>query len=74
MKCVICKHGTTVKGTMTATFERGETTIVIKAVPADICESCGESYVSEEVSSKLMKQAEKAAAEGVQVDIRKYAA
>jgi YgiT-type zinc finger domain-containing protein len=74
MKCVICKHGSTKTGTMTATFERGSATIVIKGVPAEVCEICGESYLSEEVSRKLLKQAEEAASAGVQVDIRKYMA
>ncbi len=74
MKCLICKHGNTKPGTMTATFERNGATIVVKAVPAEICEICGESYLSEEVSKKLLKQAEEAAKAGVQVDIRKYIA
>jgi len=74
MKCVICKHGSTKSGTMTATFERDGATIVIKGVPAEVCEICGESYLSEEVSKKLLKQAEDAARAGVQVDIRKFMA
>ena len=72
MKCVICKHGNTQAGTMTATFERNGATIVIKGVPAEVCETCGESYLSREVSSLILKQAEEAAKAGVQVDIRKY--
>ncbi|MGK5084422.1 type II toxin-antitoxin system MqsA family antitoxin [Bdellovibrionota bacterium FG-1] len=64
MKCVICKHGNTKPGTITATFEREGATIVVKSVPADVCESCGE----------LLGQAEAAAKAGVQVDIQKYVA
>ena len=74
MKCVICKHGTTSSGTMTATMEWGETVVVFKGVPAEVCENCGEAYLSEEVSKKLLHQSEEAVKVGVQVDIRKYAA
>lgn len=74
MKCIICKHGQTRPGTITATFERGSATIVVKAVPASVCDSCGEGYLSEEVTAKLLEQAEAAAKAGVQVDIRKYVA
>lgn len=38
MKCIVCKHRQTEPGTMTATLERGETTIVVKEVPADVCD------------------------------------
>ena len=51
MTCVICKQGETHPGETTVTLTRGETTVVIKNVPADICEDCGEYYLSEEVLS-----------------------
>lgn len=59
---------------MTATMERGETVVVFKGVPAEVCENCGEAYLSEEVSKKLLYQSEEAVKIGIQVDIRKYAA
>lgn len=74
MKCVICKHGHTRPGTITATFERDGAMIVVKGVPADVCVSCGEGYLAQDVTSKLLVQAEAAAKAGVQVDIRKYVA
>lgn len=42
MKCVICKTGETRSGTTTVTLSRGETTVVIKNVPAEVCDTCGE--------------------------------
>ena len=74
MKCVICKQGETMDGTATVTFERGGTTIVIKSVPARVCEICGEEYIDEAVTARLMQQAEQAAREGVHIDVRQYAA
>ena len=74
MKCVICKNGQTKEGTTTLTLERGPTTIVFKGIPARVCDVCGEAYVDEATTEDIMKIAEKAVEEGVQVDIRYYKA
>lgn len=74
MKCVICKNGTTRSGKATVTLERNGTTLVIKGVPANVCGNCGEEYVDEGTTAKLLKAAEEAARSGVQVDVREYAA
>jgi YgiT-type zinc finger domain-containing protein len=74
MKCVICRNGDTRPGKATVTLERGGTTLVIKGVPAQICENCGEEYVDEAVTARLLKTAEDAVRAGVQVDVREYAA
>ena len=74
MKCVICKHGETVMGTTTVTLERDGLTLVVKGVPARICDNCGEEYVLEDTASRLLQLVEEAAGAGVEVDIRQYAA
>lgn len=74
MKCVVCKYGTTRPGTMTALFERDDITIVIKEVPAEVCDNCGEEYLSEEISSQILNEAREAEKAGIQVDVRKYKA
>ena len=42
MKCVVCKSGETHEGTTTVTLERDGLTLVMKEVPAEICDNCGE--------------------------------
>lgn len=74
MICVICKNGETQLGKATVTLEREETTLVIKGVPAQVCGNCGEEYVDEETTARLLKTAEDAARAGVQVDVRQYVA
>lgn len=74
MKCVVCKNGETSDGTATVTLERGGTTVVIKSVPARVCEVCGEEYIDEPIMARLMEQAEQAAREGVYIDVRQYVA
>jgi len=48
MSCVLCKHGETRPGLVTVTLQRGETTVVLKRVPADVCDNCGGYYLSSE--------------------------
>jgi len=74
MKCVICKQGETYPGTATITLVRNDMTLVVKSVPARVCGNCGEEYVDEEITAQLLRQAEEAAQDGVQVDIREYVA
>jgi len=72
MKCIICQYGETEPGTTTVALTRGETTIVIRDVPAEICTICGEEYVDAVTGKRLSQIAEKAVNEGVQVDVRRY--
>jgi YgiT-type zinc finger domain-containing protein len=72
MKCVVCKSGETHPGTTTVTFERDGLTLVMKEVPAEICENCGEDYVDETVAREIRELADKMARSGAQIDVRKY--
>ena len=74
MKCVICKQGLTHDGMTTVTLGRGYTTVVIKDVPAEICENCGEYYLSEEVTEKVQRMAEQAVRHGAEIEVLRYAA
>ncbi len=74
MRCVICKQGELKSGAVTATLQRGETTIIIKGVPADVCEKCGEYFLTDEVTKHLLSRADEAVQKGAEMEILKYAA
>ena len=74
MKCVICRKGDTKEGHTVAALNRGAATLVIRDVPAQICQNCGEAYLAEATASQLLKLAESAAHAGVQVEVREYLA
>ncbi|KAA3610232.1 MAG: type II toxin-antitoxin system MqsA family antitoxin [Calditrichaeota bacterium] len=74
MHCVICKNGQTKAGKVTTTLQRGEAIIVFKEVPADVCDNCGEYYLSKETTKKLLHKAETAVKSGAIVEIQKFAA
>jgi YgiT-type zinc finger domain-containing protein len=74
MSRVICKNGETQLGTATVTLEREGATVVIKGVPARVCRNCGEEYMDEGVTARLLKTAEEVVRAGVGVDLRPYEA
>ena len=74
MKCVICKQGKTQPGMTRVTLTRGEVTLVIKNVPAEICDNCGEYYLSDEISRKIMALAEEAVKHNQEVEVIQFAA
>jgi len=72
----MCSAGTLQKasagGTTTLTVEHGEATIVFKDVPADVCDTCGEAYLDEDVSAAVYEKAEAAVESGVQFAMRRW--
>ena len=73
MKCPICKHGETHPGETTVTLQRGDHTLVFRNVPAEICENCGEYFLSDEIATQLYRQAEQSIRRGAEVEIRQFA-
>ena len=74
MRCPVCRQGETRAGTATVALERGDVILVFKKVPAEVCEVCGEEYVDERTTARLLATAEEAVRAGVQVDVREYVA
>jgi YgiT-type zinc finger domain-containing protein len=74
MRCAICKTGETTRGTATVTLQRGSTTVVVKEVPALVCEDCGEYYLDSKVARHVYDQADAAVARLAEIEILRYAA
>ena len=74
MKCSICKTGTTHPGKAAVTLQRGESVVVIRDVPAEICEDCGEYYLDEITARRVYGAAEQGFERHVEVEIQRYAA
>ena len=72
MKCAVCKHGETQPETATVTLSREQLTLVVRSVPAQVCENCGEEYVDVATTSRLLETAEEAGRSGVQGAVRQY--
>lgn len=74
MECIFCKNGITRYGETTVTLNREQTTLILKHVPAEICENCGEYYLSEEITEKVLESATHAVSRNAEVEILKFAA
>ena len=74
MKCVICRTGETHAGNTTVTLHRGPTVVVIRDVPAEICEDCGEYYLDDATANRVYADAERSFLRHVEVEIQRYAA
>jgi hypothetical protein len=55
-------------------LQREGATIIFKSVPAEVCENCGEYYLSEAVSEQLLQRAEQAVRSGAELEILRFAA
>ena len=74
MKCAICRNGTTTDGYSTTVLERDRATVVFKKVPVQICNNCGEEYVSAEVNESLLSQAHAEWERGITLEMLDFAA
>ena len=74
MQCTICKNGQTHPGATTVTLQRDNTVVVIRDVPAEICENCGEYYLDASTASRVYADADETARRHVEVEIHRYAA
>ena len=74
MICVICKTGQYKDGLTTVVLTEGETAVIIKGVPAMICDQCGEYVLSADITRKVLEMAREAREKGTEVEIRRFAA
>lgn len=74
MNCALCKTGHTEPGKVTVSLTRGESVVVIREVPADVCVTCGEYFLSSDVAKKVLSRAEAAVSMGVEVEVIRYVA
>ena len=74
MRCHVCRHGETQPGFVTVTLERDGSTLLVKEVPAEVCQNCGEHYTNEETSRALLARAENAMNENTILQVIHFAA
>lgn len=73
MKCALCRTGETKPGKTTETYEIGGTVVVVRGVPAEMCQQCGETYTDEATTRQLERIVEESRRAGVVV-IQEYKA
>lgn len=73
MKCSIYKSGETRPSATIPTVERGALTMLVRHVPAQTCDNCGDKNIDEATTQKVLAQAETATRQGATVEVREFA-
>jgi YgiT-type zinc finger domain-containing protein len=58
MICLICRQAEITDSRISFPLLRGEMILTVKHVPAYVCPGCGEGYLEEEITMKLLQGAE----------------
>ena len=74
MTCVICKVGQVSEGVTSLTIERGSMTLVLKGIPARVCDQCGEAYFDSATTRRIEAIADQVERAGIRVAVQEYAA
>jgi len=74
MDCVICKNGQTEQKTSVVTLTKEDSIFVYKNVPAEVCNNCGEQYLSELTTRHLLFDIKESISKGSILDIKEYKA
>ncbi|MFO7958630.1 MAG: type II toxin-antitoxin system MqsA family antitoxin [Candidatus Brocadiia bacterium] len=72
-RCPLC-GGQVRPGETTFTVELGFGVVVVRHVPALVCETCGESWIEDETAANLERIVETARSEKSQVEVLAYSA
>ena len=73
MICLLCRQAETVDGFTSAAFERDETRLVVRQIPARVCPSCGEAYMDEDVAVALLRELDELTATGIMETVVEFA-
>lgn len=71
MKCVICKSGTMLRGQVTVTLEKAGSIILIKEVPAMVCDVCEHYYLDEKIAEEVLKRGNDGLSKGTELEVLK---
>ncbi len=73
MQCRHCPTGQLLPGTTTKTFERGSTLLIVRDIPADVCDTCSAAMFTGPVTERLLELLEDAIQVRAQVLVRTFA-
>ena len=74
MNCLVCKFGTYEPGKVTVKIERGTSIVLIKEVPADVCDTGSNYLVDQKTTREILDIANQAFDNGTELEVRKLIA
>lgn len=67
--CPICKNGELQNGIVTVTLERGQAIVLIKRVPAKVCNNCASYFLNSETTRQVLQKAETSVQNGAELEV-----
>jgi len=74
MTCVLCKSGIYKEDFTTVVLTKNDSVVIIKRVPALVCDQCGEYILSSDIMKIVLTMAEEAYNKGAEVEVRRFVA
>ena len=74
MTCVVCKSGHYKEDFTIVVLTKEDSAVIIKQVPALVCDQCGEYILSKDITKLVLAMADEAYEKGTEVEIRKFVA
>lgn len=72
-RCALC-GGTLQMRSATIPFVRGDRVVTIREVPAEVCEECGEAYMSGATTDRVQELVDGLEAAGAEMTVARYQA
>ena len=69
MNCLICKVGTYAAGKVTVQIAHGSSIVLIKEVPADVCDTWANYLVDQSTTREILTIANKAFDNGAELEV-----
>lgn len=69
MNCMICKNGEIHSGMVTVTLENSGAIILVKDVPANVCDNCGHYFLDEDIAREVLKRGREAVSKGTELEV-----
>lgn len=69
MQCIICQHQSTHAAVITLKLERNGAVILVKNVPAQICNNCNEEYLDADTNRQVLALAQQAITRNNQLEL-----
>lgn len=67
--CPICKTGELSPGLVTVTLEREGSIVLLKNVPAQVCNNCASYFLDEKTTREVLKKAETSVQNGAELEV-----
>jgi YgiT-type zinc finger domain-containing protein len=74
MTCLICKTGIYKPGKVTVKLERDSAIVLIKEVPAEVCDTCSNYLLDQQTTRAVLNLAKKSFDNGTELEVIKLLA